>query len=110
MEGRVMRVQTKITLLLALVVAAFLGAAVAFRTYDRFKLRRIAEQRLAEGRRSFDEFLERNGEPLQTLVDDTTCLDRMVQAIANNDEKWCRDNLNDATLSAYHANAIWIYG
>ena len=65
-----MRVQTKITLLLALVVAAFVAGALGFRTYDRFKFHRIVEQRVAERNRSFDEFLERNGEPLQTLVED----------------------------------------
>ena len=104
-----MRVQTKITLLLALVVAAFLGGALAFRGYDRFKFRRIAQERFAERNRSFDEFLERNGEPLETFVEDSTCLDRIVQAISNGDTQWLSDNLNDAALGAYHANALWIY-
>lgn len=104
-----MRVQTKITLLLALVVNVFLAGALAFRSYDRFKLQHIANQNLDEQIRSFDDFLERNGEPLQTLVEDTTCLDRVIQAITNNDEKWYAENFNDATLSAYHANALWIY-
>ena len=104
-----MRVQTKITLLLAVVVTAFVAGALGFRTYDRFKFHRIAKQRVAERNRSFDEFLERNGEPLQTLVEDSTCLDRIVQALSTNDYQWCSDNLNDAELGAYHANALWIY-
>src|SRR5438876_8712756 len=104
-----MRVQTKITLLLALVISAFLAGALAFRTYDRFKFRRIAQERFAERNRSFDEFLERNGEPIQTLVEDSTCLDRIVQAISSGETQWFNDNLNDASLGAYHANAIWIY-
>ena len=104
-----MQVQTKITLLLALVVAAFLAGALAFRTYDRFKFQRIAQQRFAERTRSFDEFLERNGEPIQTLVEDSTCLDRIVQAISSGETQWFNDNLNEASLGAYHANAIWIY-
>ena len=104
-----MRVQTKITLLLALVVTAFVAGALGFRTYDRFKFRRIAEQRFAERNHSFDEFLQRNGEPLQTLVEDSTCLDRIVQAVSEGDYQWCSDHLNDAELGAYHANAIWIY-
>ncbi|PYK29508.1 MAG: hypothetical protein DME57_10060 [Verrucomicrobia bacterium] len=104
-----MRVQTKITLLLALVVTAFVTGALAFRTYDRFKFHRIAQQRLDERNRSFDEFLQRNGEPLQTLVEDSTCLDRMVQAVSGNESKWIAENFSDATLGGYHANAIWIY-
>src|SRR6266568_9453942 len=102
-----MRVQTKITLLLALVVTAFVAGALGFRTYDRFKFRRIAQQRFAERNQSFDEFLERNGQPLQTLIEDSTCLDRIVQALSAGDYQWCSDNLNDAALGAYHANAIW---
>src|SRR5438876_3191073 len=104
-----MRVQTKITLLLALVVTAFVAGALGFRTYDRFKFRRIAQQRFAERNQSFDEFLERNGQPLQTLIEDSTCWDRIIQTIANNDNQWCNGNLNDDTLGGYHANAIWIY-
>src|SRR5437660_303234 len=104
-----MRVQTKITLLLALVVTAVVGGVLAFRTYDRFKFQRIARERLAERNQSFDEFLQRNGEAVQTLVEDSTCLDRLVQALSNGDNEWCEQNLNDATLSGYHANAIWIY-
>ena len=84
-----MRVQTKITLLLALVVTAFVAGALAFRTYDRFKFQRVAQQRFAERNRSFDEFLDRNGQPLQTLVEDSTCLDRIVKAISSGDTKWC---------------------
>src|SRR5437868_3815505 len=104
-----MRVQTKITLLLALVITAFVAAALAFRSYDRFKFHRIAQHRIAERNYSCDEFLQRNGEPLQTLVEDSTCLDRMVQPLASNDGKWLAENFGDATLGGYHSNTIWIY-
>lgn len=104
-----MRVQAKITLLLALVVTAFVAGALGFRAYDRFKFQRIAHERFAERNRSFDEFLERNGEPLQTFVEDSTCLDRLVAAISSGETEWCSSNLSDPTLGAYHANAIWIY-
>jgi signal transduction histidine kinase len=104
-----MKVQTKITLLLALVVLAFLGAVLAFRTFDQIKFKRIAEQRFAERTRSFDDFLQRNGEPLQTLVADYTCLDQMVDAIATGNPGWFSENVNASELSAYHANAVWIY-
>src|SRR5947207_3587672 len=104
-----MKVQTKITLLLGLLVATFLTGLLAFRIYGRSKFQHITQQRLIEQNRSFDEFLQRNGEPLQILVEDTTCLDQMVQAIATDNYQWCSENLNDSTLSGYHANALWIY-
>jgi signal transduction histidine kinase/ActR/RegA family two-component response regulator len=104
-----MKVQAKITLLLALVVVTFLGGVLAFRTFDQIKFKRIAEQRFAERTRSFDEFLQRNGEPLLTLVTDYTCLDQMVNAIATAKVDWFAENVNGSDLSAYHANAVWIY-
>ena len=104
-----MKVETKISLLLALVVATFLAGVLAFRTYDRFKFRHIGQERFAERNRSFDEFLQRNGEPLHTFVEDFTCLDQMVQAVAREDYQWCAENLDTATLSGYRANSIWIY-
>ena len=104
-----MKVQTKITLLLGLVLATFLVGVLSFRTYDRIKFRRIAQERFAERTHSFDEFLQRNGEPLQTLVEDFTCLDQTVNAVAHGDQQWGSDNLNDSTLNGYHANAVWIY-
>src|SRR5436190_23510103 len=104
-----MKVQTKITLLLGLLVATFLTGLLAFRIYGRSKFQHITQHRLIEQNRSFDEFLQRNGEPLETLVEDTTCLDQIVQAIAAENYKWCIENLNDSTLSGYHANALWVY-
>ena len=104
-----MKVQTKITLLLALVVVTFLGGVLAFRTFDRIKFKRIAEQRFSERTRSFDDFLRRNGEPLQTLAADYTCLDQMVDAIATGDLAWFAENVNAPELSAYRANVVWIY-
>jgi two-component system cell cycle sensor histidine kinase/response regulator CckA len=104
-----MKIQAKITLLLALVVVTFLGGVLAFRTFDQIKFKRIAEQRFAERTRSFDDFLQRNGEPLQTLVADYTCLDQMVDAIATGSPAWFSENVNGSELGAYHGNAVWIY-
>src|SRR5947209_9085294 len=103
-----MRVQTKITLLLALVVVTFLLGIFAFRGYDRWKFRRVTEQRLQERQHSFEEFLEHNGAALKALVDDYTCWDQMVRAIAGPDRQWLGDNVNQSTLDGFHAQAIWI--
>jgi two-component system, cell cycle sensor histidine kinase and response regulator CckA len=104
-----MKVQTKIVLLLGLVVITFLAGVLGFRTFDQIKFRRIAQQRFAERNRSFDDFLRRNGEPLQTLVADYTCLDQMLDAVRTENLQWCAENVNAPELSAYRANAAWIY-
>ncbi len=104
-----MKVQTKITLLLLLVVAAFLAGLWAFRVYDRRKFTRTAEQRETERKESFETFLEADGEPLKTLAEYDAYWDQMVQGIAKNDEKWFGENVNDLALNGYKANAAWIY-
>jgi signal transduction histidine kinase/ActR/RegA family two-component response regulator len=104
-----MRVQTKITLLLALVVTTFLVGLFAFRAYDRSKFRRVAEQRLQERQQSFEEFLDHNGAALKALVEDYTCWDQMVRAIARQDMPWLTENVNRSTLDSFHAQAVWIF-
>src|SRR2546423_11226755 len=104
-----MRVQTKITLLLALVVTTFLAGLLGFRAYDQFKLRRIGEDRLRERQKSFEEFLDHNGAALKALVEDYTCWDQMVQAIAIGDLPWFGENVNRSTLDSFHAQAMWVF-
>jgi signal transduction histidine kinase/CheY-like chemotaxis protein len=104
-----MRVQTKITLLLALVVMAFLGGLFAFRLYDRAKSRAIAQQRLHERRESFEKFLDHNGAAHKALVEDYSCWDQMVDAVAKNDAHWLTENINRSTLDSFHIQAIWIF-
>ena len=74
-----MKVQTKITLLIVLVVAFFMGGLWRFRVYDTSKFRRITQDRVTERNRAFDAFLEKHGEPLKMLADDNANLDQMVR-------------------------------
>ena len=104
-----MKVQTKITLLLLLVVATFMAGLWAFRIYDRQKFARIAEEREKERKQSFEAFLEKNGEPLKTLCDYDSYWDQTVRAIETKDKKWFEENINHLTLEGYRANAVWVY-
>lgn len=104
-----MKVQTKITLLLIAVVATFLCGLWAFRVYDRLKFRRIAEQRFTERNRSFEEFVKRHGEPLETLAKYDAEWNDMVKAIESRNLPWFKQNVETATLEGYLANAVWIY-
>ena len=80
-----MKVQTKITLLIVLVVATFMGGLWAFRAYDQRNFRRITEERFSERNEAFDLFLTQDGEPLETLAEYDSTWDQMVQAIQKND-------------------------
>ena len=105
-----MKVQTKITLLLVLVVATFIAGLWAFRVFDQQKFRRIRDDRLVEVKRSFEAFLIKDGEPLETLAAYDTTWNDMVQAIGTKNLKWLQDNVSHETLLGYKANAVWIYG
>src|SRR2546423_1844260 len=104
-----MKVQTKITLLLLAVVAIFMAGLWAFRAFDHRKFRQIRTARLIEAKRSFDAFLIKDGEPLQTLADYDTTWDAMVQAIQTRNTKWLSDNVSGETLLGYKAYAAWIF-
>ena len=104
-----MKVQTKITLLLLAVVAVFMAGLWAFRAIDQEKFREIRTSRLIEARQSFDAFLRKDGEPLETLADYDTTWDAMVQAIRTRNLRWLEENVSNESLFGYKAYAAWIY-
>ena len=104
-----MKVQTKITLLLAVVVATFFLGLWAFRSYERRKFRQIADDRFLERSHSFDEFLNYHDQSLDTLTRDSTVWDQMVAAIGANDQKWFEENVGPSALESFHANTVWVY-
>ena len=104
-----MKVQTKILLLLVLVVLIFVGglSVVRYQAERRFKV--IADQRAVERSRIFDEFLAERGDQLSAIVDDSTNWDDLVRAIKSNDQAWAEANIPLETLTAKNFNALWIY-
>jgi hypothetical protein len=104
-----MNVQTKILLLLLAIVTTLVGGLLALKIFEHKKFEAIAATRQAERNRNFDDFLAQRGDNLQVLVDDSSIWDAMVRATVKNDKAWAEENLNDATLATYQANAIWIY-
>ena len=104
-----MKVQTKITLLLVLLITTCLGGLWAFQAYDRAKFRRVTQDRYRERNVSFDEFLKHHAQPLQTLAADYTSWDQMVEAIQRDDQRWFSENITEAALESFRANVVWIY-
>jgi signal transduction histidine kinase/ActR/RegA family two-component response regulator len=104
-----MNVQTKILLLLFAIITTLVGGLLTLKVFEHRKFEAIAEARQAERNRSFDDFLAERGDNLKVLVDDSSIWDAMVRATVKNDTAWAEENVNDATLATYQANAIWIY-
>ncbi len=104
-----MTIQSKILLLLLLIVATFVGGLTWLNVTEKAKFKAIADARATERSRIFDEFLEQRGDQLKALVDDAPISDEMVRAVKKGDTSWAEQNLTDETLTTYGANAIWIY-
>ncbi len=104
-----MKVQTKIVLLLVLMVAAFVGGLVAFKWSEQRKYKRLAEARAVERERSFEDFLRVRGDNLKALVDDSTVWDDLVLALMKGDAGWAETNFDEDELVNFQANAVWIY-
>ena len=105
-----MKVQTKIILLLLVLTAIFFGGLWLLRRQAQNKFHRIAIERAADRARFFDAFVARQGETLETFVQDSTNWSPMARAIADNNLPWIVQNIdNDSTWSRADAQAVWIY-
>lgn len=104
-----MKVQTKILLLLLLVVLTFIGGLTLVRWNQERRFKSIADQRAEERSRIFDEFLNERGDQLAAIVDDSTNWDDLVRSIRANDHAWADTNIPIETLTEKDFNALWIY-
>ncbi|HYJ04406.1 MAG TPA: ATP-binding protein [Chthoniobacterales bacterium] len=104
-----MKVQTKILLLLVLLVLIFISALAVVRLFSERRLKAIADERAAERTRSFDEFLAERGDRLSAIVDDSTNWDDLVRALKSDDQTWANATISLETLATRDFNAVWIY-
>ena len=105
-----MKVQTKIFLLLLVLVALFAGGLTLIRRHAHTQFRLVAYERARDRERFFNSFLLRQGEQLDILARDSTVSDALVTAMSHDDKTWIEQNiLNDQTWARSNANAIWIY-
>jgi signal transduction histidine kinase/ActR/RegA family two-component response regulator len=104
-----MSVQTRILLLLTIIVATLVGGLVVLKIAEQRKFQAIVDAREAERNHNFDDFLAERGDNLKVIVDDSSTWNEMVRAIAQGDTGWAERTINDEMLATYKANAIWIY-
>ena len=105
-----MKVQTKIFLLLLVLVASFAGGLTLIRRQAHIHFRHIASDRAKDRERFFNSFLKRQGEQLETLANDSTYSDALIAAMNRSDTAWIEQNiLNDQAWAKSNASALWIY-
>ena len=105
-----MKVQTKIFLLLLVVVALFAGGLALIRRQAHAHFRVVACERARDRERFFNSFLVRQGEQLDILVKDSTYSDALIAALKTGDKPWIERNiLGDQAWAKSNANALWVY-
>ena len=104
-----MRVQTKIIFLLFSIVMAFVSFIFLQMVFEKQGLIRLFSNEEKQMRLVFEKILELKGQTLETLAYDYTYWDEMDNFAASGDKTWAAENI-DTALTAYNANAIWIYG
>ena len=104
-----MKVQTKILLLLLVVILTFISGLIGVRLNAARRFKAIADQRATDRNRIFDEFLKDRGDQLAAIVDDSTNWDDLVRAIRANDRGWADKNVGLEALADKDFNALWIY-
>jgi signal transduction histidine kinase len=104
-----MNVRTKIALLLLLIIVVFTWGLVSIERRDEREFAEILRSREAERTKAFDQFYQQWGERLDTFVNNVTCWDPLVAAIANSDLPWCEANLTDSELTSFRSQAVWVY-
>jgi len=103
-----MKVQTKLTALMGVIVVVFFVGLLFLLHFERHRAAALfrSEQQLEE--QFFDRLISLKGSSLETLVNDYTYWDEMVRFVATGDKQWAADII-DTALPTYQANAAWVY-
>src|SRR6266851_9060996 len=104
----VMKIQTKIILLLSLIIAVFMIGLVFLNHSQRNGADLLFEDQEHERNEFFDKFVKVKGESLETLAFDYTYWDEMVNFLKTHDKTWASQTL-DTSLSSYKVDEMWIY-
>ncbi|MGH7901232.1 MAG: CHASE4 domain-containing protein, partial [Thermodesulfobacteriota bacterium] len=103
-----MKIQTKILLLLSLVIGAFMVGLGCLRHWEVKGMESLFQVEKREKEEFFDKSIKLKGESLETLAFDYTYWDEMVDFLKTRDKTWASEIL-DTSLSSYKADAMWVY-
>jgi signal transduction histidine kinase len=102
-----MNLKLRLSLLLGLLLIAFLAALFVLRTFERQQsdelLARVRQERLA----LLNRWLETSGLSLRQFADDYAQWSELVRFVETPDPAWARANI-EADLSSFNAQAVWV--
>jgi two-component system, NtrC family, sensor kinase len=104
-----MRIRTKLLILLFCSLFLFAGVLILQKRFSEKRIILLLENEKRDKRQVFDRFLVLKGQLMETLANDYTYWDDMVNFIdVNPDKAWAEQNL-DVCLSTYKINVVWTY-
>ncbi len=103
-----MKVQTKLTSLMGVIVVVFFVGLLLVFHFERHRASALfqSEQQLEE--QFFDRLINLKGLSLETFANDYTYWDEMVRFVATGNKRWAADII-DTALPTYQANAAWVF-
>src|SRR3972149_2806498 len=102
------RVQTKIILLLSLLIILSIGGLFVLRYFEHNRAQLIFYDKIREKNILFDKLLKLNGTSHETITYDYSYWDEMVSFEKSGDLRWAHENI-DVGLEIYKSHTAWIY-
>ncbi|MBI4397114.1 MAG: response regulator [Elusimicrobia bacterium] len=103
-----LKVQTKMTLLISLVISAILAGLVSMRAVQAKRESILFLNEVEVSKRYFEQILKQNSASLTAFVNDYSFWDDMARFLKTRDAEWAADNIVTG-LSTFKANAAWVY-
>jgi PAS domain S-box-containing protein len=103
-----MKVQTRMILLILIVISIFFAGLYSIQLVEKQKTEDMLTKRKLEKRESFKKTLQLFGNNLEVFSRDYTQWDEMVNFVKTVDPVWASENI-DFSINTYGANVAWIF-
>jgi len=103
-----MKLQTKLILLLFLLVAVSMIGFLYLRYLEKNRADVLFQDQEQEKAVFFDKIVNLKGASLEAFAKDYTFFDEMVEFVSTGDKKWGAENI-DTGMETFHANIAWVY-
>ncbi|MEW5923973.1 MAG: response regulator [Candidatus Zixiibacteriota bacterium] len=104
-----LRTETRLIVLIGLVIGAFLCGLLLLYNSGEKRTALLVEDKMKERAEFLAEFVELHAEPLKTFAYDYSFWDEMVDFAGTGDSTWGYDNIF-ISLTTYKTDAAWVYG
>lgn len=102
------KVQTKLLVLLAVTTILFLSGMLVIRQVQYNGIASLVAARTIESEVLLAKLIKLKGDALSNFANDYTYWDEMVTFVQKGDPDWAKENI-DSSLAIYNADTVWIF-